>query len=180
MFKKTNLLLLFTISTFLSCRDTVTECNCDEIYEPSTRGLEFGRLIERENYSSAYSINKCRVTDTIVLFCIVTLNDKIPIERIPPTLNVKVTTLNSGDTEYYSLLWYEPYRWKGFSDGGLCGSFSFIVIELRSFVLPIVYEPDKAITNDGLLTISPGGDQLYAEMIFQNKKYTAFLDVKPE
>ena len=181
MFKKANLLLLLLIIfTFLSCRDSINECNCDEIYEPSIHLLAFGRLIERESYSSTYSINECSITDTIVLFCIVTLNDEIPIEKIP-TLYAKVTTLNGGDTEYYSLLRYEPYIGMGFADGlPPCGSFRFIIVELRSFVLPIVYESDKSVMNDGLLTISPEGDQLYAEMMFQDKKYTAFLDVKHE
>jgi hypothetical protein len=185
MFKKTNLVLLLMVFISLSCLNSSTECD-DIVYGPIIHILDFGKLVTTTaNYSSVYGTNECNMYDTIVVFCYVyypDLNffkDEITIERIP-TLHVKITTLNGGDTEYYPLIWYEPSRGAISAIPPSPGGNPFLFTELRSFALPIVYEPDKAITNDGLLTISQGGDQLYAEMVFKDRKYTAFLDVKTE
>ena len=107
-------------------------------------------------------------------------NDEIPIGRIPQ-LNVKVITENGGDTEYYKLFWDESYKEAVFVTVPypLPAKGPHPVIRLMSFVLPMAYEPSEAVINDGLLTVSPKGDQLFAEMIFKNRKYTDSLDVKP-
>ena len=194
MLKKINLLSLLLGFTLLSCYDMIKDCDyCPDYSIPSLTRFNFSKFTIGYAYEETFSfysfpINEYNIYDTTVLSCHIAYADipyfdEIPIERIP-TLVAKVTTLNSGDTEYYPMTWYEQYK------GVVLPLFpaecppphthGIPVILLKTSTLPIVYEPSPACLNDGLLTVSPEGDQLFAEITFLNKRYTDTLYVKPD
>ena len=161
---------------------------------PVTNGIYFGKIVPvaviGENLPF-YIFEPDGSIDSNILFCRFVFQDlivkgefpEIPIERIP-TLTAKVTAQESGDTEYYTLARDESFNAMVMVNFGDRTDIPpphgpFAVILLRSSILPVTYELNEAVINDGLLTVSPKGDCLLAEIIFQDKAYTVTIDIKP-
>ena len=174
------ILLFLEMSFFSSCYDVT---GCETIITPD--------VVVHLGFAKFQSIYIAQITednmDSVVLSCHFSCyylrfisRDKEPksppADRIPE-VTAKVTSEKGGDTEYYELYWDNSYRAYVFSNGviGVIPIFA-----QKSSILSIVYDTNKATTNDGILSVSPEGDRLIAEIIYQNKKYTDTIDVQPK
>ena len=201
MLKKTNinyLIICLIVFIFLSCQN-INEPYQNYIY-PETSiwpgRLYFGDAVLLNNtttggkYFNVNQITECNISDTIniAFACVIVIPDPHSADQYSinniPKLNVKVTSLIKGDTENYELFRNEAVDWTDEVRFNLVNSppnIKMRVFELVSLLQPIIYESNEAIINDGLLTVSPQGDQLIAEVVFKGEKYTAYLlDIKPE
>ena len=182
-----SLWLFIAMSVFLSCYDVTS---CEAIATPDIavnfRFTRFQNTLTSNNFFFIAQITEDNM-DSVVLSCHFscaylrfTSRDKEPkyppVDRIPE-VTAKVTSEKGGDTEYYEFYWDNLYRGE-LKSNGIIGTIP--VFAQRSSILPIVYDTNKAIADDGTLSVSPEGDRLLAEMVFQNKKYVSTIDVKPK
>jgi len=186
MFKKTiikYLLLFLMIFTFLSCRDSVTECGCSSSDGPYIQPdrFYFGRAIpifldNGKNFFGVNGLTECNISDcdSIVLACTIVNADPNNI----PKISAKVRSLVEGDTKNYKLVWNKPVKYFVLSNPD--SDRPMIVFQLISFLKAIVvYETEETVKGDGI-KISPKGEQLVAEITFNCERYIAYLDIKPE
>jgi len=164
------LLLFLMIFTFLSCRDSVTECDCSSS-DGSFTVLYFGRT------TSFFDIvTECNIcdSDSIFLVCIIINADSNNI----PEISAKVMSLVEGDTKNYKLVWNKPAKY--FILANSDPNPSRIAFQLTSLLKPIVvYETEETVKGDEI-KISPKGERLVAEITFNCERYIAYLDIKPE
>jgi hypothetical protein len=189
--------LFLTVATFFSCGNAVEpdlnnypipEYNLEIPYFALEKVVRFSIDIDGEVFETfgSYQTTECVVGDTLVLCGGIEGYDHGHNKSIPKSVIARLTT-SKGDIEYvkigvnvngYNTSEFPPPPW---------GYFAYLLPERMYTRLPkeISRFPNlrtkitsKCIPRNGILSISPDGDIITAEIITKNKILTTTLNVR--
>ena len=193
--KKINILCLFlSIATFFSCGNA-TEPDINNYPIPEydieiaylhfkkvivERDILYGKIVE---YVNSYPITECVVGDTLAFSC--GIEDYWLKDGMPKSIIARITT-SKGDIELVKLIENTDIGYSG--EWPLpCNFITYLPTERMYKKLPkqfLHYHnlqtkiTSKCNPRNGILSISPDGDILTAEIITKNKILTTTLNVR--